>query len=475
LKQAFLQKFVKNVIWNSESTDPRIEQLSQKISELEKRDSNTVNLENPNVPLDGFTLSQVLSGQRPSTSGVLVSPENSLRLSAVWRCVNILSGIISSFKCRPYFEDDKGARTLAKDHPTYKLFSKRPNPLYTKTVYWERAVTHLLLRGNHYSEIVYGKNGVDIDHFNIILPTLVKEIKFYKNKLWYTVTGYDAPIPMERMIHVPHLGEDPISGKSVITYAREDLGMEMARRDQGGRFWQDGGKAQGLLMPTNKLTDTQKAQAKQNFREAKREGGDVILPFGFQYINTTMTPADQEFIMSGNFSIASICRWFGVPLHKLSELDRATFNNVEQMAIEFLQDTISPIIEKIENEYETKCYTLPSEDGIELEFDMNGYLRADSVARAEANASKITYGYMSPNEAAIEDGRPPIDGGDRRFIQGAMVPLDKVDQQLMKGISQPKAPGVTGKNNFSESLKEQARALLEMAEMEYKTNGNGNH
>jgi phage portal protein BeeE len=179
-----------------------------------------------------------------------------------------------------------------------------------------------------------------------------------------------------------------------------------------------------------------------------------------------MSPADQEFIMSGNFSIAAICRWFGVPLHKLSELDKATLNNVEQLAIEFLQDTISPIIEKIENEYETKCFTLPSEQDMELEFDMNSYLRADSVSRAEANRTAIQNGYMSPNEAAIQNGLPPIEGGDRRFIQMNMMPLDSVDKVLLKS---PTPPTKAGK------LLDNVRGLLADAELEYKHNGNGKH
>jgi HK97 family phage portal protein len=448
LKEAFLQRFVNNFIWNS-----RTEQRA-----------DTVNLENPNVPLDGFTLSQVLSGNRPSTSGVLVSPEAALKLSAVWRCLNILSGVISSFPCRPYYEDEKGARVIAKDHATYKLFHKRPNPLYTKTVYWERAVLHLLLRGNHYSEIVYAKNGVDIQQFNLIPPTAIKEIRLFNDKLWYYIINRDEPVPMDRMIHVPHLGEDLFSGKSVITYAREDLGMEIARRDVGGKFWQDGGGLQQMIIPNQRVTAQQEAQLKSSLREKKREGGTIIAPYGVTVQNVGLSPADQDFIMSGNFSIAAICRWFGVPLHKLSELDKATLNNVEQLAIEFLQDTISPIIEKIENEYETKCFTLKSEQDMELEFDMNSYLRADSVSRAEANRTAIQNGYMSPNEAAIQNGLPPIEGGDRRFIQQNMMPLDLVDKVLAK---QPTPPTKAGR------LLDNVRGLLADAELEYKLNGNG--
>lgn len=450
-KKPFVQRLVNRYIWDTNQ---------------EKR-SETVNLENPNVPLNGFTLSEVLGGGRTSKSGVVVSPENSLRLSAVWRCVSILSGVISSFRCCPYFENSDGSRTRATDHPTYKLFSKRPNPLYTKTVYWERAVTHLLLRGNHYSEIIFNKRG-EIIRFDLLQPNQVKEIRYLNGKLWYFIAGRDTPVPGERMAHVPHLGEDPICGKSTIQYAREDLGMEMSRRNWGANFWFDGGMANGLLVPQQKLSPQQESQAKTSYREAKREGGDILMPFGFDYKKMSVDPADAEFIMSGNYSIAAICRWFGVPLHKLSELSRATLNNIEHQAIEFLQDTISPIVEKIENEYETKCYTLPGEEEMELEFDMNSYQRADITARSEANRTAIQNGYKSPNEAALENGLPPTEGGDRRFIQQNMMPLDSVDKILIQKQSKPPA------QQPSARLQQCVRELAELAELEYKTNGNGN-
>jgi phage portal protein BeeE len=144
--------------------------------------------------------------------------------------------------------------------------------------------------------------------------------------------------------------------------------------------------------------------------------------------------------MSGNFSIAAICRWFGVPLHKLSELAHATLNNIEHQAIEFLQDTISPIVEKIENEYETKCFTLPGEQDMELEFDMNAYQRADSPARSEVYRTMIQNGGMTPNEVRRRESMPVMEGGDRLFIQQNMMPLDMVDQVLLKQSAKPAPP-----------------------------------
>lgn len=456
--EARFQRFINKNIWNF-SKEAKISPV-----QTEKRDG--VNLENPYVPLNGFTLTEILGGGRPSTSGIIVGPNNALKLSAVWRCVSILSGIFSYLPKTPFIEQANGGRIKAVDHPTYKLFTRRPSPLYTKTVYWERAMIHLLLRGNHYAEIIF--KGSEIVRFDLIMPTSVKSVTMNNGILYYKIEGRDLPIPADRIIHVPHLGEDPIMGKSTIQYAREDLGIEIARRDAGGRFWYDGGDPKGMIVTANKLTPTQEAALKDSFREKKREGGTIVAPFGVDYKQISMSPADQEFIMSGNFSIAAICRWFGVPLHKLSELERATLNNIEQMAIEFLQDTIAPFNKKFEDEYTTKCYTLPDESAIELISDMSVYQKADRVTMAQFNQSAIQNGYKSINEVRKENNDPSIEGGDQNFIQ--------LNMQTVANAVKPKQPmPPLGAKSLKENLRQNVRALVDLFELEDKQNGNGHH
>lgn len=440
--EASFQKFFQRYVWNS--------------SKKEERDGS---MENPNIPLDPW----LFGGGNLSQSGKVVTPEMALGLSAVWRCVSILSGIISYLPSKPFRELDNGSRIIDKEHPTYKLFTRRPGPLYTKSVYWERAIIHLLLRGNHYSEIVTNKGG-DISQFNLILPTQIEHIVPKDSKLWYKIKDRDQMIPSERMIHVPHMGED-FMGKSTITYAREDLGMEAARREAGAKFWNDGGDPKSILTASQKLSPTQEAQLKQSFKNAKKEGGTIVAPFGVDVKNMSMSPADQEFIMSGNFSIAAIARWFGVPLHKLSELERATLNNVEQMAIEMLQDTIAPIVEKLEDEYTTKCYTLPDEQDLVLNFDMDAYQRADSVSRSQLAREQIQNGLRTPNELRAKDNLPPVEGGDQTFIQLNMQRTKDVGLNLSK-------PPVSVKSS-REALKKNVSELLQLMELEDKQNGNG--
>lgn len=412
------------------------------------------NLENPNQVIDGFTVGEILGGSARSKAGVSVSIANATSLSAVYRCVAILSGIISYLPKKPYRDDDKG-RTEVKDHSTYMLFKRRMSRALTSPVYFERALWHFLLQGNHLAEIKYKKN--EISGFDIINPKMFKEVREMNGAYWYYFSDRTEPIKDENIINVPNLGDNPFRGMGVIEKAREDVGMELARRNTGSAFWMDGGRPEGLLIPTHKLTDPQMAQLKTSFKEAKKQGGTVVAPYGIDYKNLSMNPQDQEFIMSGNFSVATICRWFGTPLDKLSELSRATMNNIEHQAISFLQDTIAPIVNKFEAEYTSKCYTLPSEQDMYMEMNMDAYQRADSQAQSELMRSEIQNGGMSPNEWRKLKNRPAKEGGDELYMQLNMAPMSKLEQiQLQK-----------------KTLVKNARELLELAELEYKTNGNG--
>lgn len=413
------------------------------------------NLENPNQVIDGFTLSEVFGGSRLSKSGVAVSIDNATSISAVYRCVAILSGIISYLPKKPYRDID-GGREEVKDHPTYLLFKRRMSRAMTAPLYFERAIWELLLGGNHLAEIKTKKN--QISGFEMIPCASFKEVREVNGAYWYYFTDRD-PIKDEFIINVPHLGGNPFRGLGTIAKAREDIGLELARRNTGANFWADGGRPEGLLIPQQKLTDPQTAQLKKSFKEAKKDGGTVVSPYGVDYKELSMSPVDQEFVVSGNFSVATICRWFGVPMDKLGELARATHSNIEHQAIAFLQDTIAPIVNKIEAEYTSKCYTLASEMDMYMEMNMDAYQRADTQAQAELMRSEIQNGVSTPNEWRKLKNRPKLDGGDEGYIQLNMSPLSKIEQIQMKSVSK--------------GIVKNARELIQLFETEQ--NGNGKH
>ena len=198
----------------------------------------------------------------------------------------------------------------------------------------------------------------------------------------------------------------------------------------------EGGKPIGLLIPKANVTPTQRQEMKQSFQAAKTQGGEVALPYGWEYKEVSVPPNEAEWITTNDFSIANVSRWFGVPTQKLGD-SKVKYSNVEHMGIEFTQDTMSPIASKFECEYTNKLFQLPSEEELFCEFNLDAYLRADSVSKAETLAKYIQSALITPNEARRLDNRPSVEGGDELFIQGATVPLS-LQKQLYASKSEPK-------------------------------------
>jgi len=153
------------------------------------------------------------------------------------------------------------------------------------------------------------------------------------------------------------------------------------------------------------------------------------MPFGIDYEPMSFKPEEVEFLQAGNFSVTTIARWLGVPPHKLYDLSRATFSNIEHMAIEFLQDTIAPILVKIEAEYSYKLFQLPIEDkrGYYCEFNMNAYVRADLITRSNAMATQVHAALLTPSEGRSMENREFIEGSNRLFINQGSAPLNLID------------------------------------------------
>lgn len=405
-----LQRFYKKYIWNTES--------------------RAVNLENPKVPLNGYTLDQILGANMTSGSGRSVSHSGLLTLSAVYRAVNIKAGFISATPFQVFEKTDNG-RKLA-DHPSARLLSSKPNNKVSKVVFFDRAMQHFELLGNHFALI--NRNGIGrVERLDLLHPKDVKVLET-KDRLYYKVEGMADLISSDDMIHVPNMG-DGVNGKSVLQYMRDDAGLMLDIRAYGESFFGQGGKPAGLLLPKMPATPVQRQEAKESFKDAKKQGGDVAMPYGWEYKEVSVPPADAEWVTTNDFAISTIARWFGVPTQKLGD-SKVKYSNVEFMGIEFLQDTMAPIACKFENEYTNKLFMLHSEERLYAEFNLDAYLRADSMSKAEAQAKRVQNALLTPNEGRALDNRPSIEGGDELFIQGATVPLSLQKQLYANKPSQ---------------------------------------
>ncbi len=394
--------------------------FNKTIWDTEKR---YVNLENPKQIINGWALDQALGGNVSGT-GRSISEQGSLTLSAVYRAVAIKQGFLSSLPFQ-VFKKTANGRVLS-DHPTAKRFSGKMNDKMTKNVYFDRAMNQYELKGNHFALIK--RNGIGrVDSYEMPKYEDVTVIEG-KTQVAYKIKGVEDLVSSDNMIHVPNMGEGVV-GKSVLGYMREDASLMFDIRQYGESFFGRGGKPAGLLIPKTNVTPTQRQEMKDSFREAKQQGGDVSLAYGWEYKEISIPPKDADWVVSNDFSIATVARWFGVPTQKLGD-SSVKYSNVEFMGIEFLQDTMAPIVSKFENEYTVKSFQLSSEEDLYAEVNIDAYLRADAVAKAESMAKRVQNGLLTPNEGRALDNRPALEGGDELFIQGATVPLSMQKQML---------------------------------------------
>lgn len=404
-------------------------------------EQRSVNLENPRVPISGWALDQVL-GATTSRSGRNVGPNAAMTISAIYRAVGIKAGFISSLPFQ-VFEKTSTGRKLA-DHPVSKLLSKSPNNKYSKVVFFDRAMQHYELLGNHFALIK--RNGIGRVESLVLLHPDDVTIKETTNELIYKVKGVEGDVDYEDMIHVPNMGFGT-TGKSVISYMREDASLMMDVRDYGSSFFGNNGKPAGLLIPKMQASPTQRQEMKDSFTSSKKQGGEVALPFGWDYKEISIPPKDADWVTTNDFSIATVARWFGVPTQKLGD-SAVKYSNVEFMGIEFLQDTMAPIAAKFEAEYTNKLFLLPTEQNLYAEINLDAYLRADSATKAEQFSKYVQNAIKTPNEIRKYNNDPAIDGGDDLYIQGATVPL------RMSGVKQAPAARQSLRKKIEKQVKE---------------------
>lgn len=407
MEQAYLQKFVTKFIWRSASW------------------------ENPKNPINADAIDTWYDGPASKT-GIHVNSDNALTISAVWRAAALLSGTATSMPWKVYKKSKNGREEVPVDeHPTVALLTRKPNNKVTSKVWVDRMINHIYMRGNHYARIIRNdlNEAVELEMWN---PDTV-EVLEDASDVYYRRKGSDKIYRSVEIIHVPHVGSG-IVGKSTISYAKEDIGLEMSRRDYGSSVYASGAKPPAILIPKNPLQEPDRVKALDAWKKMKAQGGDVLMPFGMDYQSLSMKPEEIEFLQAGNFSVATIARWFGVPPHKLYDMDRATFSNIEHMGIEFTQDSMAPTLVKIEAEYNTKLFQLPLEQkrGYFTEFNMNAYVRSDLKTRTEANAAAIHSAQMTPAEARKMENRPFIEGSDQLFINQGSAPLNMLEQVLTK-------------------------------------------
>ena len=375
-----------------------------------------------------------------TTAGMRVTADGAMQLSAVFACVRIISSQFASLPFVLYRNRRNGGKTRVVQHPVYQLVSRRPNSYQNAFEWREMMAGHLVLRGNAFNQIVTNGQG-EITALIPLHPDRVT-IEILPNggyRYQYTdLAGNKQIFARGEIWHLRGLSSDGIIGLSPIALARNAFGGAMAAQDYGSRFFANDAKPlSGYIEYPGSFKDK---MARDQFRESLQEsqsganrGKIAVFEFGMKYHQLGLTNEDAQFLETRKFQVNDIARWFGVPPHKIGDLDRSTNNNIEQQAQEFVQECLGPMAERWEASIEAEL--LLDDEGLEAEFLFSQLLRGDSQARAQYYNLGINGGWLTRNEARIAENLNPLPGLDQ-----PLRPLNMAEEQ---GVEEGPAPSDT--------------------------------
>ena len=373
-------------------------------------------VENPSIPLSASNISSVLGG-RTVDAGVDVSERSSLEMAAVWRAVSLIAGTAASLPLKTY-------RTGSRDESPLRVL-RDPNPAQTPFEFWECVYLHMLLWGNAYI-LKERAAGGQVQNLWPLHPGRVK-VGVVRAEKVFTVDGdLERPFSADRVMHIPGLGYDGITGASPIRLASQGIGLSLAAEKYGAKLFGSGSLMGGILQTEQRL-DQETATALKNRWREKVAGLDkahdvAVLDAGAKFQAITMPNNDAQFIETRRFQIGEIARLFGVPPHMLMDTEKSTSwgTGIEQQSIGFVVYTLrSSWLSRIEQRITKELG--PSD--VYAKYKVEGLLRGDSSARANFYNVMRNVGAYSPNDIRDLEDLPPIDGGDGYLQPLNMAPI----------------------------------------------------
>ncbi len=372
-----------------------------------------------------------------TTSGKPVNEHTAMQMTAVYSCVRILAEAVAGLPLHLYKYTDSGGKEKALSHPLYFLLHDEPNPEMSSFVFRETLMTHLLLWGNAYAQIIRNGKGEVIALYPL-MPNRMSVDRDSSGALYYTYTKYSDEAPTMKgmtvtlrpsdVFHIPGLGFDGLVGYSPIAMAKNAIGMAIACEEYGAKFFANGAAPGGVLEHPGTIKDPQKVRDSWNaaYQGSSNSHRVAVLEEGMKYQPIGISPEQAQFLETRKFQINEIARIFRVPPHMVGDLEKSSFSNIEQQSLEFVKYTLDPWVIRWEQAI-SRSLLRPDEKKLYFaKFNVDGLLRGDYVSRMNGYATARQNGWMSANdirELENLDRIPPELGGDLYLINGNMTKL----------------------------------------------------
>lgn len=398
-----------------------------------------------------------------TTSGKPVNERTAMQTTAVYACVRILAETVASLPLHVYEYKD-GGKELVYDHPLYYLLHDEPNPEMTSFVFRETLMSHLLIWGNAYAQIVRDGNGRVLGLYPL-LPNKMDVDRDERGKIYYVYSRDTDENPMfkeygnimlraEDVLHIPGLGFDGLIGYSPIAMAKNAVGMTLACEEYGASFFANGANPGGVLEHPGVLKDPSKVRESWNsvYRGTSNAHKIAVLEEGMKYQQIGIPPEEAQFLETRKFQINEIARLYRIPPHMVGDLEKSSFSNIEQQSLEFVKYTLDPWVIRWEQSLQ-KALLLPGEKNkYFIKLNVDGLLRGDYQSRMNGYATGRQNGWFSANDIREMENMNPIsdaEGGNLYLINGAMTKL--ADAGVFAGNEQSEGTEEAGREPLAQN------------------------
>lgn len=369
-----------------------------------------------------------------TTSGKTVNEFTAMQTTAVYSCVRILSEALASLPLHVYRYTSTGKERVY-DHPLYHILHDEPNSEMTSFVFRETLMSHLLIWGNAYAQIIRDGAGRVV----ALYPLLPNKMEVWRDKngeLYYTYsrtsdeTYRDGPAILRRqdVLHIPGLGFDGLLGYSPIAMAKNAVGMTIACEEYGASFFANGANPGGVLEHPGVLKDPKKVRDSWNdvYRGSNNAHKVAVLEEGMKYQQIGIPPEEAQFLETRKFQINEIARLYRIPPHMVGDLEKSSFSNIEQQSLEFVKYTLDPWVIRWEQALQRSLFLPKEKAEYFIKLNVDGLLRGDYQSRMNGYAIGRQNGWLSSNDIRLLEDLNPIpdeEGGNLYLINGNMTKL----------------------------------------------------
>lgn len=370
----------------------------------------------------GSQLYEWLTGGAKSIAGPAVTEQTAMAIGAVYSCIGLIGGAVSSMPMQIYQRTQDGRQRV--EHPIWWMLNEQPCASMSAAVMWEYLVWSLLLHGDAFARINRDtkKSGSGaVLGFTPIHPLSVT-VQALEGRLLYTLLddGQAVTLDQDDMLHIPGLGFNGTRGLSPLRFAaRNTFGLTLAADEYSARFFSNGARPDYVITTEGKMTPEQQALFRESWMARYSGVGNAHIPAilqgGGDVKAISINPEDAQLIQTRGYQATDVARFYGVPPHMIGITEKSTSwgTGIEQQSIGFIKYTLQRHLVKIEQEINRKCFRTVR---YFAEFNTAGLERGDYKARNEGYRIAIGRagepGWMTVNEVRKLENQPPIEGGD---------------------------------------------------------------